>query len=161
MRLFNCGSAEGQLRLNIPARMDCIGLLGTAVRAVSQQAGLSVEFSEQMELAVIEAITNIIRHGVPHQPDSKIDVHILAFERALEYHIYDQGQPIPAALLETPDHDVFDYDDLLLNELPEGGLGMALIRSIADDMDYQSTSCGNQLILRRYRQRPDDLAAPY
>jgi hypothetical protein len=49
MRAHSRGAAEGQVRLNIPARMDCIGLLGTAIRAVSLQAGLTLERSEQME----------------------------------------------------------------------------------------------------------------
>jgi serine/threonine-protein kinase RsbW len=155
MRPPNRGAAEGQLRLHIPARMDCIGLLGTAVRAVSLQAGLTLERSEQMELAVIEAITNIIRHGVPHQPDSAIDVHVIAFEHLLEYQIADQGQPIPATLLEPPDRDVFNYDNMQLDELPEGGLGMALIRSIADEMEYHSGAEGNLMTLRRYRESPD------
>ncbi|MEY4516164.1 MAG: hypothetical protein RL180_510 [Pseudomonadota bacterium] len=155
MRAHSRGAAEGQVRLNIPARMDCIGLLGTAIRAVSLQAGLTLERSEQMELAVIEAITNIIRHGVIHRQESAIDVQVKAFEHLLEYQIKDEGQPIPAALLVQPDRDIFDYEDIALEDLPEGGLGMALIRSIADEMEYQSGSDGNVMTLRRYRESPD------
>lgn len=150
------GVLNSQIHLSIPPHLHHIGMMGAAVRAVSTQAELDAQSIDEIELAVIEAITNVIRHGQVASADAMLQVDILVYEHLLEYQIKDTGHPIPAHLFERANHFCFSFEQLPLDQLPEGGMGLALIHTIADEMSYHSEAGINTLVIRRYRHRPAD-----
>lgn len=150
------GLLNSQIHLSIPPHLNHIGLIGAAVRAVTTQAELDAQSIDQMELAIIEAITNVIRHGQVDAASAPLQVDILVFEHLLEYHVTDTGHPIPAHLFERANDFCFAFEHLPLDQLPEGGMGLALIHTIADEMSYYSEAGTNTLMIRRYRNRQHD-----
>jgi serine/threonine-protein kinase RsbW len=140
------------IRLSIPNRFDCLGMLGCSVRAISMEYGLSQEIACHMELAVIEAVTNVIRHN-PNLPTASITfVDISSDAQGLEYQITDQGMPIPAEVLANARGQVFEFDPDDLDGIPECGMGLSLIKSVADQLDYQANQQYNIMTIKRFRE---------
>lgn len=101
-----------------------------------------------IELALAEAITNVIEHGYGGDFDDKVRLRMLERPGALEIDMWDKGKPIPAGKLEDADADTtFAYDPTDLAGLPEGGMGLALIKSAFDQVRYGSRGGVNRLRL--------------
>ena len=101
-----------------------------------------------IELALAEAITNIIEHGFGGDTDEKVHLRVLERPGALEIDLWDKGQPIPPGKLEEADADTtFAYDPTDLAALPEGGMGLALIKSAFNEVRYGSRGGVNRLRL--------------
>jgi anti-sigma regulatory factor (Ser/Thr protein kinase) len=91
---------------------------------------------QELELAVVEAVTNIIKHGNTSGPDQGIGLELSLLGNVVEIVITDCGTPIPEAALEKSQTALdFDADDIA--NLPTCGMGLALIREATDSFDYQ------------------------
>lgn len=148
---------DGQVRLAIVASLANLGLAGAVMRALAHEGELDALASSQLELAVVEALTNIIRHGIgePPQPNlNEIELTVWVLPDCVEVEIVDYGQPIPSDALVKADGSVFFYpvDDVLA--WPEGGMGLSLIRAATDYMAYcpGDDQQPNVLLLRKLRE---------
>jgi len=77
--------------------------------------------------AFAEAFNNIVVHGYAGLPPGNVDVEISWSIDAFVIKITDQGHSFDPASVEVPDLDL----------LPEGGLGLFIMRSFMDEVDYQ------------------------
>jgi serine/threonine-protein kinase RsbW len=93
-----------------------------------------------MLVAVNEAVTNIIVHGYRGQP-GVIDVKVTYDRDALVVSLQDQSPPFDPTSVPAPDVS------LPLAQRPLGGMGVHLMRQFTDELIYQPTADGNQLIL--------------
>jgi serine/threonine-protein kinase RsbW len=115
------------VRLSVPARAEYIALARLALSGLADIVGLSEEQVADLKLALTEAVSNSVRHAYA---DGAGFVSI-AYEltgAALAVEVVDDGKgfdPERPAPLEG-------------EELTEGGLGIAIIRSIADEFELQS-----------------------
>jgi len=101
-----------------------------------------------IELSVIEAINNAIKHAYKGHPDGIITVVIEFKDNAVFIDIKDRGQTIPQEILENLDVDkVFDFDTDQPCCFPECGMGLALMKESMDRVDYQSSNGINTLRL--------------
>ena len=83
---------------------------------------------DAIELALVEALTNIVEHGYGHDTTEPVRLRLLERSGALEIDIWDRGRPIPDGMIENTDvSTTFLYDPTDLDGLPEGGMGLALI----------------------------------
>ena len=130
-------------------RFEDVGLLGQCIR-VTAMAALTVEAAHQLELAVVEALNNIIEHGFKPLDNSEIVLIYTVYPDRVRVMICDQGSPMPSQLLQEPS-DVFDFDPENLDSLPEGGMGLALIRQSVSSYHYISDQSCNFLILVKLR----------
>lgn len=115
------------VRLRIPARPEYIALARLALSGLADIAGLSDEELADLKLALTEAVSNSVRHAYP---DGSGFVSI-AYEltgSALGVAVVDDGAGFDP---ERP-------QPLEGEELSEGGLGIAIIRTIADEFEIQS-----------------------
>ncbi len=94
------------------------------------------------QLAVEEAVTNIIVHGYP--PDEgEIRIRFRAAPRHIEIRIEDSAPPFnPLAL---PDPDISGD----VEERKIGGLGVFLIRQVMDGVAYRREDNKNVLVLEK------------
>lgn len=104
-----------------------------------------------VELALVEAITNVIRHGYgpeggPVRVEAELDDGIVAFR------IFDWGLPIPAKALAEAGLHRFEFDPEDIESLPVGGMGLSLIVVLMDDVSYTSENGQNTLSMRRGRR---------
>jgi serine/threonine-protein kinase RsbW len=105
---------------------------------------------DAIELALAEALTNIVEHGYGHDSLDPVRLRLVERPDALQIDIWDRGQPIPDGRLENTDvHTTFLFDPTDLDGLPEGGMGLALIKSAFHDVRYGSRDGVNRLRLVR------------
>ena len=130
------------IRLELPAEYKylhvltvCIEALLERVESVSESSALLYD----IQLAVQEACTNIIRHAYANQVSNRIWVTLTleAASRRFIIDLYDTGQSFDPAQVPPPN----------FNEPQLGGMGWYLIRELMDEVIYQNQSGKNHLRL--------------
>src|SRR6476469_5000596 len=119
------GSGDGSfVRLRIPARAEYITLGRLALTGLSRLRELPDETLADLKLALTEACSNSVRHAYRDGRDGIVEI------------LYDL-QPDRLVIEVSDDGPGFDYvesegED---RELTEGGLGLAIIRSLSDEFE--------------------------
>jgi serine/threonine-protein kinase RsbW len=137
------------------AELSVATRLADVAAATQQLRGMLPDWLEErerdaIELALAEVLTNVVRHGYGGDAAEKMRVRVLERPGALEIDVWDRGRPIPPGKLESTDVTTsFSFDPTNLAELPESGMGLALIKSAFDDVRYASRDGVNRLHLVR------------
>ena len=100
------------------------------VRAAVGQYGRLLDFTEEethgLKAAVGEACANIIRHSYGGDPAQRIIITFILADAGLEILLRDFGRKPDPAHLEPREADA----------ARPGGLGLALIRSVMDEVEF-------------------------
>lgn len=142
-----------EIRFTIASSPHSVAMVSAAVGAVCRtrripDAGL-------IELAIAEALNNIVEHAYEGRDDEMIEVTMRFEPDAVRFSIVDGGVVKTAELARMmsdaapPDFDVNDR-----TTLPEGGMGLALIRSVMHEVDVTRGDNRNRLILVRRIDTP-------
>ncbi|HEX4844095.1 MAG TPA: response regulator [Limnobacter sp.] len=129
-----------------------IGVLSRAVRRFVEDLGFGEELCYNIDLAVSEALTNVMVHGFKHVRPAPARLYVHAFEEAVAVVLEDQGSPIPLEVLgNLKNAHMFDHD-VQLSELPEGGMGLTFMRMVSSRFVYtparaEDPSHQNRLVL--------------
>jgi serine/threonine-protein kinase RsbW len=115
------------VRLRIPARAEYVALARLALSGLAAIAALSEEMVADLKLALTEAVSNSVRHAYADGRGFVAVAYELSRE-TLAIEVIDDGEGFDP---ERP-------PALEGEELTEGGLGIAIIRTIADDFELQS-----------------------
>jgi serine/threonine-protein kinase RsbW len=138
-----------QDELLVPTTLDAVAVATQQLRAMLPD-WLDAAEIDAIELAVAEALTNIVRHGYDGQAGPDMRLRVLERAGALEIDVWDQGRPIPRGRLDSADATTtFQFDPTDLAALPEGGMGLALIKSAFHEVRYGSRSGTNRLHMVR------------
>ena len=125
------GHTHAEIRLTIPAKPEYISLSRLALTGISRLRPLSEETLGDLKLALTEACTNSVRHAY----DGGVGVVEILYELhsdRLVVEVTDTGEGFePEA-----------GSDLDPEELSEGGLGIAIIRALADELEITDRSGG-------------------
>ena len=135
--------------LSIESRLEHVAMVGAALRAVCGLTLLSEEQAGELELGVVEAVNNVIRHGYRGRPGMPVSVTITLHEDRVEVAIRDRGEAIPAGLLEEARGRGFGFDPGDAEALPESGMGLGLIALVADEVRYAPADGENTLSLTK------------
>jgi serine/threonine-protein kinase RsbW len=138
----------GEVVLEIPARPEYVSL---ARQVVAAAADLAATFRDEriddLRLAVSEATTNAIEAHADLSSDERIVIRCDLGEDRIEVEVLDRGPGLEPGLLEA----VGDLTDL--GELQsEHGLGIPLIRVLADEAEITSSAGGTTVRLVVYRR---------
>lgn len=118
-------SEEGRsVRLTIPAKPEYISLGRLALTAIAGVRPVSDEALHDLKLALTEACTNSVKHAYGEDGGSVDIVYELLADR-LAVEVGDAGSGF------DPQLDGRNGDD----ELEEGGLGIAIIRALTDEVE--------------------------
>lgn len=126
------------------SRLENVELVARAVRGLCGAAGLEGRTCAHVELAVAEAVNNAIRHAYGRRPGHPIEVTVTLDETRLTIEVSDEGEP-----MEPRPAPVLDFDPGDLERLPEGGMGLFLIHSVMDEVEYETRGGRNRLVMRR------------
>lgn len=134
------------IELEIPARAEYVGLVRLVVSSlVSGRRSLADERIDDLKLAVSEACTNAIEAHHDVEVDERVLVRCSEAEDRLEVSIQDRGPGFdPETLPEHP--PVTDPERLNF----ERGLGIPLIRTLVDDVSFESSSQGTAVRMVMY-----------
>ena len=115
------------VRLSVPARAEYIALARLALSGLADIVALPAELVADLKLALTEAVSNSVRHAYADGAGFVSIAYELSGD-ALAVEVVDDGKG-------------FDPDrppPLEGEELTEGGLGIAIIRTIADEFELHS-----------------------
>lgn len=129
--------------IHIESRTERLVAVREFVSEAARQAGFSDEEVSKIALAVDEACTNIIKHGYKYDPGQKITVTVQTAGEFFEVIIRDHGKQFDPARLMPP--DMKEY----LSHYRRGGLGVHLMRSLMDNVEYTATPKRNEVRLTK------------
>jgi serine/threonine-protein kinase RsbW len=130
---------RGVVALSIPAKAEYIVLCRLALTGLAQVRALEPEVVADLKLALTEACTNSIRHAYEDGRMGVVDVRYELNGEKVLVEIADEG----------PGFEV-DADRAAAGELDEGGLGIAIIRALTDELAIESTGPGSRLRFVKY-----------
>ncbi|MFH0984029.1 MAG: ATP-binding protein [Candidatus Omnitrophota bacterium] len=130
-------------RFELNASSEVLSPFRKELREILGQTGWEKKATEEILLAVDEALTNIIRHAYQGGA-GKISVSVTAAEDKIDIVLEDRGKKFDPTQVPPP-------------ELPRhkpGGLGVHFIRSIMDQMIYDDQGpAGNRLRLIKHKTK--------
>ncbi len=106
----------------------------------------------RLEICLAEALTNVVRHGYKDMVGGEIAVTLAARPDRLVMEIADEGRPMPDGARESirTAAPPPDRDDTPVHELPEGGFGLQILKSVLDEVVYRRDGTRNVLTLTKY-----------
>lgn len=137
-----------EAELSLHATLDQVAAATQQVRQLLPE-WMEPHECDAIELGVAEALTNIVEHGYGGDTQETVLVRLLERPGGLEIEIRDRGRPIPPGRLEQADETTFLYDPTDLGSLPEGGMGLALIKAAFHEVSYRRKGGVNRLRLVR------------
>jgi serine/threonine-protein kinase RsbW len=134
-------SANGDartVRLTIPAKAEYITLVRLALSGLSQLRPLDDETLGDLKLAVTEACSNSVRHAYRDGREGAVQVSYELHSDRLVVEVCDEGEGFTAAASARSAD----------GSLSEGGLGIAIIRELADELEFGPGTSGKGSRLR-------------
>jgi len=117
--------------------------LAAFVDEVCEVVGFDATVTMQMNLAIEEAVVNVMEYAYPPGTRGDVTVEAVSNDVRLKFTIIDNGSPFdPTAKA--------DVDTALsAEERPIGGLGIHLVRQLMDSINYERIDGQNILTLRK------------
>jgi serine/threonine-protein kinase RsbW len=129
---------DGVVRLTFPAKSDYLLLARLALTGLARSFPLDAEVLADLKLAVTEACGNAVRHAYDEDEDEgPITVELVAAGDRLELVVEDEGAGVDAAAVP----------DFLAEDRPEGGMGMAIMRAVVDELDIRNGADGKGTVV--------------
>jgi serine/threonine-protein kinase RsbW len=126
------------IRLTIPAKAEYITLVRLALSGLSQSRDFSDETLYDLKLAVTEACSNSVRHAYRDGREGSVEVVYELHQDRLVVEVSDEGDGF----------GVHEPSQAAGGSLSEGGLGIAIIRELADELELGPCSGGQGSRLR-------------
>jgi len=145
----DCEHLASQFEMQICADPANLCVVRAAVRAALEQTALPEKNIDGVILALDEALANCIRHGYGGPCDKPIALSInrrvdqAGKAVALEFLLRDFGKQVDPATIKSRD----------LKEIRPGGLGVHIIHSVMDEVEY-SCAVGGGMMLRMVKYVP-------
>ena len=131
-------NGDGQtVRLTIPARPEYITLCRLALTGIARLRELSEEVLADLKLALTEAASNSVRHAYAGDHVGVVEISYELRPDRLVIEVTDEGEGFDPTEADGPPE-----------ELSEGGLGIAIIRAIADVVEIARQPDGKGSRLR-------------
>jgi serine/threonine-protein kinase RsbW len=132
---------ETVVALRFPAKPDYLLLARLALAGVARSLPLGAEELADLKLAVTEACGNAVRHAYGGGEGGSVGVEFVVADGRLDMIVEDEGAglevPLPEELVDSGP----------LTQPIEGGMGMAIIRAIVDELDVRSGASGRGTVV--------------
>ncbi len=127
--------------LELKNKVESLEILSDWIAELSGQLEMSQRGIFRLELALVEAVTNIVQYAYDDEAEHEITVRLHCKGKVIQAEIEDDGNPFdplqrPEVVLPTN-----------LEDAREGGLGIHLIRSYADECAYRREANHNILTI--------------
>jgi serine/threonine-protein kinase RsbW len=132
------------IRFIIDSRAECVDLIGGAINGVCRLTALSAEQIDQVELAVVEAVNNVVEHAYHQQPGHPVIVECQWMTDRLQVRVCDEGQTMDPQVLAAAD-DFAVLDPLDPESWNHRRRGLVIIRACTDAVAYSTNQGLNVL----------------
>lgn len=130
-----------QRSITLPNDVQAVPDLAAFVDIVCEAAGFDMEMCMKMNLAIEEAVVNVMSYAYPEGAKGAVSVDATISDNGLMFAISDNGKPFDPTAREEVD------TTLSAEERGIGGLGIHLIRQIMDSINYEYIDGRNVLKL--------------
>ena len=138
-----CG-ARAPLELRFASCPEYLSLLRHTARWYAKRCGFDDKECGRIVLALVEAVTNIIRHAYDGDENQQITLRIGECAGGIELELLDHGKNVPPGALEKPPR----------GKLEPGGLGVQMMKTCMDHFQYEPQPGGGaRLVLRKLKGR--------
>jgi anti-sigma regulatory factor (Ser/Thr protein kinase) len=120
--------------------------LADAVEAFGREQGFIEDDIHSIQLLLDEVVINVIKHGYKDEKGRPIDVTLSLEGKTLTIRVEDEARPFDPTAAPPPNLD------LPIEERPIGGLGVHIVKSLTDSMDYQRAGSRNILTMTKTLQ---------
>ena len=136
------GQGKGN-HLTLHNDISQISLLAGFMDSVASEFGLDPSLAMNLNLALEEAVTNVIMYAYPEGVDGEVYLDASKEGNCLKFTLSDKGKPFdPTAV---PEADV----SASVEDRPIGGLGIHLVRNIMDKVGYRRIEGKNVLTMTK------------
>ena len=133
---------EHVITLTLPSSMQHVYLLDVVVTEILKETDFTEDIQEQINLAVIEAGTNAIKHGNKEDPNKKATLEFTIAEDKLAILIKDEGVGFTRKEVADP----LDPENLLKSS----GRGLFLMEACMDSVTYEAN--GTIIKMVKYKE---------
>lgn len=117
--------------------------LADFVETIAQEKTLDQGLVMGLNLALEEAVTNVILYAYPKGSDGLVDVEAILGKNRIDFIISDSGTPFDPTAAAEPDLNA------PVQDRPIGGLGIHLVKTIMDSVSYQRSEGKNILTMTK------------
>jgi len=114
----------GLVALTIPARAEYVGLCRLALTGIARTRALTPDLVADLKLALTEACSNSVRHAYEEGREGVVEVRYDLRADRIAVEVADDGSGFDPEVIERAEE-----------ELDEGGLGLAIIRAVTDELE--------------------------
>ena len=132
-----------QIHITLPNDVQTVPQLNIFVDEACEAAELDMSTTIKMNLAIEEAVVNVMSYAYPNDIKGAVDIDALVTDDELKFVISDKGTPF------DPTQQAEVDTSLSAEERTIGGLGIHLIRQIMDTIHYEHTDDRNVLTLSK------------
>ncbi len=135
---------QNSKELKVKSKTENLSVIRDFISSNALEAGISSEVVDNIMLAVDEACTNIIKHAYHSYPEGEIVIRVKFDNRKFNILIIDYGNTFDPTSVPKPDLRKY------YQEHKVGGLGMYLMRTLMDDVEYTTVPGKyNQVLLSK------------
>lgn len=140
--------------LNIPSADRYVHLVDVVVSYIADEMQFDEVAKEKLELAIIEAATNAIKHGNRNDPEKMVQFRFCITEDKLTVFVKDSGSGFDPEGIKDP----LSMENLM----KPCGRGIFLMRTLMDEVEYKtSEGSGTEVRMVKYRNSPEPILARY
>ena len=143
-------SVPTKFSLAIPSRTSRLRDVRRFVVEHGRRANLSEEVIDAMRTAVDEACANIIEHAYQGVADQIVNIEVTVKPDCFVVSLRDQGASFDRKAYHEPDVRK------LTKSRASGGLGVRMIRTLMDQVEYSSNGATNEIRLTKFTRRQTD-----
>ena len=125
-----------RLTFDFPAKTTVLEKIGEIAAKAGREIGFDESDIGDIQLAVDEACTNTIIHGLKKDPTRSFQLVIQSGPGMIEIMIHETGEDFDPLKVKDPDLDAS------LEERPIGGLGIFFVKKLMDDVQYKVSADG-------------------
>jgi serine/threonine-protein kinase RsbW len=118
------GEEGGVVALTIPARAEYVALCRLALTGIARTRAMAPELVADLKLALTEACSNSVRHAYEEGREGAVVIRYELTDDCLTVEVTDEGSGFDPEVIQRAQE-----------ELDEGGLGIAIIRAVTDDLE--------------------------
>ena len=146
VRFTNPAPTAGMVRhITLRNNIDEIPRLHAFVQSIAEDAGLDQAMAMSLNLALEEAVSNIILYAYPAGSEGQADLEATIRPDRIDFRLSDSGIPFDPTMTDDPDIAA------KLEDRPVGGLGIYLVKRIMDRVSYARVHGKNILSMTKKR----------
>ena len=132
------------IRMVIESRLENVSLIGGAVRGIAEGLSIDSMGSYHLELCVVEAVTNVIKHAYHLEAEHSVELEILIQPDRLTFKVSDSGDSMDISKISS-----LQFDPSKVKTLPERGMGTFILKSLMDEIGYEIVKGRNVLTMSK------------